>query len=134
MTSKPILRSCHSPTNRRISDLTAAFAALGLYNSTALLSNTSIQSPEESNGYSVAWTVPFAGRAYFEKMTCDGSPDELVRVLVNDRVRPLETCGGDKLGRCTLKKFIDSLSFARNGGHWDRCFAPAENDNMVDDF
>ena len=132
MTSKAISRSGWSATNGSPSDLTAAFAALGLYNSTALLSNTSIQTPEESNGYSVAWTVPFAGRAYFEKIKCGSTDEELVRVLVNDRVRPLETCGGDELGRCTLKKFIESLSFARSGGHWDQCFAPDDSGFSVD--
>ena len=123
MTSKTSLGLQLWLTNGVISDLTAAFAALGLYNSTALLSNTSIQPPTETSGYSVAWTVPFAGRAYFEKMKCHGSHEEFVRVVVNNRVRPLETCGGDELGRCTLRKFIESLSFARSGGHWDRCFA-----------
>ena len=81
-----------------------------------------MHTPEEMNGYSVAWTVPFAGRAYIEKMKCNFYHEELVRVIVNDRVRPLETCGGDSLGRCTLKKFVESLSFARGGGHWDQCF------------
>ena len=64
-------------------------------------------------------------------MTCNGSSGEFVRIIVNDRVRPLDTCGGDELGRCTLKMFIESLSFARGGGHWDRCFAPAQSDKRV---
>ena len=103
-------------------DMTAIFAALGLYNSTAPLSNTSITTTGETGGYSAAWTVPFAGRAYFEKMKCGGGDEELVRVIVNGRVQPLESCGGDALGRCTLSRFIDSLSFAAVGGKWDQCF------------
>ena len=102
--------------------MTAIFSALGLYNSTSALSNTTIETTTQTKGYSASWTVPFAARAYFEKMTCGGKEEELVRVLVNDRVLPLETCGGDELGRCTLSKFVGSLTFAREGGHWDQCF------------
>lgn len=103
-------------------DLTAIFSALGLYNSTKPLLNTTVQSVYETNGYSASWTVPFAARAYFEKMACVGVEEELVRVIVNDRVLPLETCGGDEFGRCTLSTFVDSLSFAKAGGDWDKCF------------
>ncbi|CAG8952476.1 hypothetical protein HYFRA_00001223 [Hymenoscyphus fraxineus] len=103
-------------------DMTAIFGALGLYNATRPLLNTTIEDVRETNGFSASWTVPFAARAYFEKMTCVGADEEYVRVLVNDRVLPLETCGGDTLGRCKLSSFIDSLSFARAGGNWDKCF------------
>ena len=103
-------------------DMTAIFAALGLYNATAQLSNTTRESTAETKGYSASWTVPFAARMYVEKMTCSGSTDELVRILVNDRVIPLGSCGADALGRCTLDNFVSSLSFARSGGHWDQCF------------
>lgn len=103
-------------------DMTAIFASLGLYNATKPLLNTTVETTQETHGYSASWTVPFAARAYFEKMTCSGTPEELVRVIVNDRVLPLETCGGDKLGRCKLSAFVDSLSFAQEGGHWDQCF------------
>ena len=112
------------------SDLTAIFSALGLYNTTAPLSNTSMQTTAETNGYSASWTVPFASRAYFEKLRCSFNAadsdmmykEELVRVLVNDRVLPLKSCGADVLGRCALSEFVKSLSFASNGGAWDRCF------------
>jgi hypothetical protein len=103
-------------------DISGIFAALGLFNTTTPPSKTKRQSPQELGGYSASWTVPFAARAYFEKMRCDGQKEEYVRVLVNDRVMPLETCGGDALGRCTLSKFVDSLSFAQSGGNWDKCF------------
>ncbi|TVY90353.1 3-phytase A [Lachnellula willkommii] len=104
-------------------DMTAIFAALGLYNATRPLLNTTLEDTEVTKGYSASWSVPFAARAYFEKMACVGATEEFVRVIVNDRVLPLESCGGDKLGRCTLSAFIDSLSFAREGGKWDQCFA-----------
>ena len=60
-------------------------------------------------------------------MTCSGAErEELVRVLVNDRVIPLQNCNADALGRCTLSDFINSLSFARAGGNWDQCFVETE--------
>lgn len=103
-------------------DMTTIYSALGLFNSTAPLNNDTLETTAETNGYSAAWTVPFAARMYVEKMTCDGSEEELVRVLINDRVVPLETCGGDELGRCVLDAFVSSLSFAQSGGFWDQCF------------
>ncbi|KAI0404421.1 histidine phosphatase superfamily [Xylaria palmicola] len=103
-------------------DMSGVFGALGLYNATAPLSNTTKASPRESGGYAASWTVPFAARMYVEKLRCSGSEEEFVRVLVNDRVIPLQNCGVDALGRCTVSKYVDSLSFARQGGHWDRCY------------
>ena len=103
-------------------DLTSIFSAMGLYNETAPLLNTTIQSVQETKGYSASWTAAFAARAYFEKMSCVGASEEFVRIVVNDRVLPLKACGGDFLGRCTLSNFIDSLSFARGGGDWGKCF------------
>jgi len=113
-------------------DMTAFFAALGLYNSTPPLSTSKLMTIEEMRGYSAAWTVPFAARTFIEKMRCGGVEEEMVRVIVNGRVLPLETCGGDTFGRCTLGRFIDSLSFAREGGHWDQCFAGEEGLVSID--
>lgn len=126
-------------------DMANIFAAMGLYNGTegdgegdgegdaagdaaaglAALqpSNTTRTEPADMRGYAASWVVPFAARMYVEKMVCSGSDEELVRVLVNDRVVPLGRCGADQLGRCTLSRFIDSLAFARSGGRWDDCFA-----------
>ncbi|RMX92965.1 hypothetical protein D0867_14376 [Hortaea werneckii] len=103
-------------------DMTAIFSALGLYNTTAALPNTTIVEASQADGYSAAWTASFAARACFEKMTCHGHDEELVRILVNDRVQPLTQCAGDHLGRCTLSAFIDSLDFVKTDGHWDQCF------------
>lgn len=104
-------------------DMTSIFAALGLYNSTKPLPSTMVKTTRDTRGYSASWTVPFAARAYFEKMRCSDQEEEMVRILVNDRIIPLNTCRGDRYGRCTLSKFIDSLSFVRQGGLWDQCFA-----------
>ena len=98
------------------------FFALGLYNETAPLPRTHVQAADKADGFSAAWTVPFAARAYFEMMDCGGS-EPLVRALVNDRVVPLQGCGADEMGRCTRKNFVEALSFAREGGHWDQCYA-----------
>jgi hypothetical protein len=103
-------------------DMTGVFAALGLYNATQPLNKTSRETPDQAGGYAASWTVPFASRMYVEKMACAGSAEELVRVLVNDRVISLQSCDADLLGRCTVKKFVDSLSFARTGGLWNQCF------------
>lgn len=103
-------------------DMEAIYAALGLYNDTPSLPLTWVRDAENSSGFSAAWTVPFGARMYVEKMICVGD-HEYVRVLVNNRVIPLNSCGADHLGRCLLDKFVRSLSFARSGGLWDRCFS-----------
>lgn len=104
--------------------MSSIYAALGLYNATSDLPTNHRVPPEEAGGFSSAWTVPFAGRMFVEKMTCgDSDEEELVRILVNDRVIPLPDCHADSLGRCRLTDWVDSLSFARGGGHWNQCFS-----------
>lgn len=103
-------------------DMTGVFGALGLYAATPPLSNKTQEAAERMGGYAASWTVPFAARMYVEKMRCAGGEEELVRILVNDRVIPLPACGADTLGRCTLTRFVEGLSFAREGGLWDLCF------------
>lgn len=101
--------------------MVSVFSAMGLYNETQKLPTDHIVSAPKAHGYSSAWVVPFGARMYVEKLECKGNSDEYVRVLINDRVIPLKTCGGDKHGRCKLDDFVESLSFARNGGLWDQC-------------
>ncbi|KAK3319298.1 histidine phosphatase superfamily [Apodospora peruviana] len=107
-------------------DMTSILGALGLYGGVdkERVSNTSRVDVRDMDGFSAAWTVPFAGRVYFEKMRCQGREmdEELVRVLVNDRVVRLRGCEADEQGRCALDKWVESLDFARKGGLWDRCF------------
>lgn len=118
LSSKPALYADFSHD----SDMMSIFSALGLYNETLPLPVTSRKTNKQTKGYSAAWTTSFASRAYVEKMTCKGQEEELVRVVVNDRVLPLETCGGDHYGRCRLDTFVDSLSWAQAGGDWAQCF------------
>lgn len=103
-------------------DMTGVLAALGLYNNTRPLSNSSVESTKKTKGYSAAWTVPFAARIYVEKLSCKKAKEPFVRIIVNDRVQGLDFCGGDEHGRCTLSKFVESQSFTRTGGHWNQCF------------
>ena len=103
-------------------DISGVLAALGLYNNTKALSNTTIESTKDTHGYSAAWTVPFASRMYVEKLQCKHKKEEQVRIIVNDRVQPLDFCGGDKHGRCALSKFVESQGFARQGGLWSQCY------------
>ena len=82
-----------------------------------------METADETNGYTAARTVPFAARVYIEKMQCDGDQEELIRVIVNGRVIPLDQCTDvDNLGRCPVGEFVKTLSFAQEGGHWDDCF------------
>lgn len=103
-------------------DMTGIMAALGLYNLTSPPPLDTMISQKQMDGYSAAWTVPFAARMYVEKMQCAGDDEELVRILVNDRIIPLAACGGAKSGSCKLSSFLSSLAFARSGGYWDQCF------------
>lgn len=124
-------------------DMVSIYAALGLYNDTAPLDQTHRNPPLAADGFASSWTVPFAGRMYVEKMRCHAEShvpteatvekgpedgDELVRILINDRVVPLRHCDADSLGRCRLDRFVKSLGFARSGGKWDECFRKPYDD------
>lgn len=99
------------------------YAALGIFNNTAMLSNTTYESLVDTKGYSAATTVPFAGRGYFEHMVCkaDGAQETYVRLIINDAVQPLVGCGADSLGRCTLSAFVDAQAFSAQNGLWNQC-------------
>lgn len=105
-------------------EMAAIFAALRLHDDTSPLLNRSMQSTDQTAGYSASWTVPFAARLYVEKLACDdgaSAGDERVRVLLNDRVMPLTWCHPDPHATCSLRSFVDGLDFARKGGRWDEC-------------
>lgn len=103
--------------------MVSIFFALGLYNGTQPLPQHSAESARQADGYSAAWAVPFAARAYVEMMQCPTEREPLVRVLVNDRVMPLHRCKADAMGRCRRDEFVRGLSFARSGGNWETCFS-----------
>ncbi|KAK4125541.1 acid phosphatase [Parathielavia appendiculata] len=104
-------------------DMMTVLGALRVYESVGMLDNSTRTGPEKNGGYSASWAVPFAARVYVEKMSCRGGNEEMVRVLVNDRVIPLRGCGANNWGMCTLSRFVDSMAFARGNGRWDSCFA-----------
>ena len=138
------------PLNRTVyadfshdNDMMGILTALRLFEGVSPMSNETIPEKYGKTGddgltekdlFKVGWQVPFAGRVYFEKMVCDSDADgdgkideneekeEMVRILVNDRVVRLNGCGADEEGRCRLGKFVESMEFARIGGDWGRCF------------
>jgi len=67
--------------------------------------------------------TPFSGRMITEKLRC-GDGEEYVRILVNDAVQPLEFCGANEDGLCTLSAFVESQGYARSNGDgdWEKCF------------
>ncbi|TLS21473.1 uncharacterized protein PpBr36_10258 [Pyricularia pennisetigena] len=105
--------------NKLYADFTHATSFLTIYSALGLLGST--PTPVPTNRV-VSAVSPFAARMYVEKMTCSGQREELVRILVNHRVMRLPNCGADAEGRCKLSAFVESLSFARSGGHWDKCY------------
>ncbi|KAK4041936.1 histidine phosphatase superfamily [Parachaetomium inaequale] len=110
-------------------DMMGVLGALGVYDGVKGLDNSTRRGAEEVGGYAASWAVPFAARVYVEKMRCrqhrwkGEEEEEMVRVLVNDRVMKLRGCGADKRGMCTLGRFVESMAFARGDGRWERCFA-----------
>lgn len=101
-------------------DMVSILAALGLYSGLSL-SNTTRMGEDETGGFSARWTVPFAGRIYFEKLGCVGGK-EYVRVLVNDRVVELGSCERGREGMCEVGEWAGLLGWVRGGGDWDVCF------------
>ncbi|TLD03414.1 uncharacterized protein PgNI_12345 [Pyricularia grisea] len=118
------------PMNKRLyadfthaTDFVQIYAALGLLVSTHNpVPANRIVSNQRHAEFSISEVAPFAARMYIEKMTCSGQKEELVRILVNNRVMWLPNCGVDEEGRCKLGAFVESLSFARSGGFWKKCF------------
>lgn len=112
-------------------DMMGVLGALGVYEGVEMLGNATRQEPEGSGGFAAAWAVPFGARVYVEKMRCavegegvkgGDEGEEMVRVLVNDRVMKLKGCGADERGMCSLERFVESMAFARGDGRWDLCF------------
>ncbi|KAK4236648.1 histidine phosphatase superfamily [Achaetomium macrosporum] len=107
-------------------DMMGVLGALGVYDGVGMLDNTTRRGPEEVGGFAASWAVPFAARVYVEKMRCGehnhSRGEERVRVLVNDRVMRLKSCGADERGTCELGRFVESMAFARGDGKWGMCF------------
>ncbi|CDO72281.1 hypothetical protein BN946_scf184970.g133 [Trametes cinnabarina] len=107
----------------------AVYAAMGLFNVTVPLDPRHMPPPDHEDPSGQSWVasrmVPFSSRMVTERLACvrpgtDGEEEEgtYVRVLVNDKVQPLEFCGGEE-GLCELEKFVESQKYARKSGNGD---------------
>lgn len=103
-------------------DMTAIFSALGMFEDVPTLAQDRIMSIEETAGFAASRVVPFGGRIAVERLSCDHSSKEMVRVILNGRVWPMRLCAIDDRGMCSLQDFVQSLHFAATGGLWDKCF------------
>lgn len=102
----------------------AIYSAMGLFRQKVPPNPTR---PDPFSTWRAAYLVPFSGRMHVERLECDeflGRKGEYVRILVSEEVQPLEFCGGDIHGLCTLEAFVESQSFARENGEGDfeKCF------------
>ncbi|PPQ92757.1 hypothetical protein CVT25_003866 [Psilocybe cyanescens] len=112
----------------------AIYAALGLFNQTTALDP---RAPDATRTWITSRLTPFSARMVTERLSCtgagvgpgrgqgEGQGQTFVRILVNDALQPLDFCGGDQNGLCTLSAFVDSQAYARNDGEGDfeKCFA-----------
>ncbi|EKM60000.1 uncharacterized protein PHACADRAFT_87656 [Phanerochaete carnosa HHB-10118-sp] len=114
------------PLNRTIyadfshdNQMASIFAAIGLFRQPRPLDPTH---PDSTRTFRASSLVPFSGRMVVERMEC--TKVQKLRILVQDIVQPLEFCGGDENGLCTVDAFVESQAFARNDGNGDfeKCF------------
>ncbi|KAG5342942.1 hypothetical protein C0989_005891 [Termitomyces sp. Mn162] len=103
----------------------AIYAAMGLFRQVTALNLTS---PDTTRNWITSRLVPFSARMITEKLICTSgnvNQTEYVRIFVNDALQPLEFCGGDQHGLCTVDAFVTSQTYARNNGNGDfeKCFA-----------
>ena len=98
----------------------AIFSAMGLFKQPAA-EPLDPSKPHDARVWRVGAMVPFSGRMVVERLACDTST--MVRILVNDKVQPLEFCGASGDGLCTLDAFVRSQAYARNGSDadWASC-------------
>ncbi|GJE87420.1 phytase [Phanerochaete sordida] len=100
--------------------IASILAALGLFRQPRPLDPAR---PDPRRTFRASALVPFSGRVAVERLRC--AAERRVRVLVQDVLQPLEFCGGDAHGMCTLDAFVESQAYARHDGEGDfeRCFA-----------
>ncbi|KAJ2930693.1 hypothetical protein H1R20_g6400, partial [Candolleomyces eurysporus] len=121
----------------------AMYSAMGLFKQAS--GHLDPRKPNAERTWVASLLTPFSARMVVERMTCRGLPkrlddatdvessetssrfikkDTFVRVLVNNAVQPLEFCGGNQHGLCTLAAFVESQAYARNDGNGDfeKCY------------
>lgn len=99
----------------------AIYSALGLFPQPRPWLDPS--SPDPNRTWVAAEMVPFSAQMVTEKVGCDDG-EIYVRILVSDKVQPLEFCGATGDGMCTLDAFVESQHYARSDGEGDfeKCF------------
>ena len=116
------------PLNRTIyadfshdNQMIAIFSAMGLFPQAQPLNPTK---PDKNRTWLASRLVPFSSRMVVEKLACKGKDEEYIRILVNDVLQPLRSCGATKNGLCRLSDFVQSQGYARNNGNGDfeKCF------------
>lgn len=127
------------PLGRTVyADFAHASVMLAIYGALGLFPQARDLDPDWADPrrtFDLAEMVPYAARLVTEKMECHGAPGsvgeggergEYVRIMVNDAIQPLD-CGGLD-GICELKKFVESMWYARTDGDgdWDRCWEGEE--------
>ncbi|KZP09945.1 phytase [Athelia psychrophila] len=105
------------------------YAALGLFAQQRPLDP---HAPEPRRTWFLSRMAPFGGRMVTEKIDCRTptrgnagmQATEYVRILVDDKVQPLEFCGAGADGMCGLDAFVESQSYARadGDGDFEKCF------------
>lgn len=96
------------------------YSSLGLFRQKADLDPTQ---PDPSRTWFASHLVPFSAHLVTERLNCGGETS--VRMFVNDALQPLEFCGADAEGVCTLKAFVASQGYATSdgAGDFEKCFA-----------
>ncbi|KAI0028509.1 phytase [Vararia minispora EC-137] len=92
--------------------MVAIYSAIGLFNQTL-----NPLEPQANRTWVNSRLVSFAARMVVEKLDCNGAA--FVRVMVADKVQPLEFCGGDADGLCSLDAFVKSQRYSREDGYSD---------------
>ena len=100
--------------------MVAIYPVIGLFRQKVPLPTTS---SDPNRTWRVSRMVPFAGRMVTEKLKCDKG--DFIRIFVGDALQPLDFCGADSSGVCSLDDFVKSQSYARHEGEGDfqKCFA-----------
>ena len=106
--------------------MVGVFAAMGLFNSST--QPLSLKHMDKKREWIASRMVPFSARLVVEKMACtpfgNSFQREYVRILVNDAVQPLQFCGADQTGMCTVEGFVESQMYAmkRAGEDFKKCY------------
>lgn len=123
------------PLNRTIyadfshdDQITAIISAIGLFKQPGV-EPLDVTKPNSRRIWRASSIVPFASRVVIERMDCVTSigRSEMrtpsLRIMVNQQIQPLDFCGADQHGVCTVAAFVASQNFARDGGNFAQCFS-----------